>query len=103
MYKRLYWIIELEIIKANSDDERFPKIINRQVMANLAEENLDAKRYITRSVAAKEKLLESMEVNESKIQTDNFEKDIGDGEGIVWESLRYVISYKSKERFRTVS
>ena len=55
MYKRPYWIIELNI-NNNNNDENFPTFTNRRVFANLVD--INSKKYMTRSETAKLKLLE---------------------------------------------
>lgn len=62
VYKKLYWIIELEINKSSS------KIINRQVFANLINIEPQVRRYFTRSTAIKEKEMtdEKNEIEEGK-------------------------------------
>lgn len=78
VYKRPFWIIELEVNKSTFDDEKKFKIYNKKCFANLAKDTLEFKRYNTRSVATNEKLLRESIRKESSTQVVDLEKMVID-------------------------
>lgn len=47
VYKRPFWVIELEINKSNSNSKNLSTMVNRKIIANIAEEESLRKRCIT--------------------------------------------------------
>lgn len=93
VYKKLYWIIELEINKSSSE------IINRQVFANLTNIEPQVRTYFTRSTAIKEKEMtdEKNEIEEGK--TDEPESKIKDDNKIISEIKSKSDEYRQEKDF----
>lgn len=71
VYKRPYWIVDLEINTNNATDKSRSVIINRQIFANLAEGELPENKYVTRSVS---QITRYLIQKQSILQTENLRK-----------------------------
>lgn len=81
IYKRPYWVVELEVNKSNLTNNNLSRTVSKRVIAHLAEGELEGRKYFTRSMAAKENSVKPPMDEKKDEQTEDVKEMIVDEEG----------------------